>query len=37
MRHFLKETDFSIEEAAEVFTLAKSYKNDRFNTPPRIS
>ena len=37
MRHFLKETDFSIEEAAEVFTLAKSYKNDRFNTPPALA
>ena len=33
MRHFLKETDFSLEEAAEVFALAQSYKDDRSNTP----
>ena len=37
MRHFLKETDFSVEEAAEVFALAKSYKDDRFNTPAALA
>ena len=35
MRHFLKETDFSIEETQEIFRLAKSYKAERgnHNTP----
>lgn len=36
MRHFLKETDFSIEEAAIVFALAKTMKDDRFNTPATL-
>jgi len=36
MRHFLKETDFSLEEAAEVFALAKAYKDDRANTPAAL-
>ena len=33
MHHFLKVTDFTLEQAQEVFSLAKSFKKDRFNTP----
>ncbi len=33
MRHFLKETDFSLEEATEIFKLARELKADRFSTP----
>lgn len=33
MRHFLKETDFSYDEACEVFNLARELKADRYNTP----
>jgi ornithine carbamoyltransferase len=33
MHHFLKETDFSLKQAQEVFLLAKSFKDKRFNTP----
>lgn len=29
MRHFLKETDFNLAEAAEIFTLAREMKRDR--------
>ncbi len=29
MKHFLKETDFSIREAADIFSLAQKYKNNR--------
>ena len=29
MHHFLKETDFSLEQAQEVFSLAKQFKDDR--------
>jgi len=36
MRHFLKETDFSLEEAAHVFALAKALKDDRANTPAAL-
>ncbi len=37
MRHFLKETDFSLQEAAEVFALAKAFKDDRFSTPTHLA
>jgi ornithine carbamoyltransferase len=37
MRHFLKETDFSLDEAAKVFALAKAFKDDRFNTPATLA
>jgi ornithine carbamoyltransferase len=37
MHHFLKETDFTLEQAQEVFSLAKSFKNDRFNTPAALN
>lgn len=37
MRHFLKETDFTLAEAAEVFALAKSLKDNRFETPTSLS
>ncbi len=37
IRHFLKETDFNLSEAAEVFALAKAYKNDRANTLPALA
>jgi ornithine carbamoyltransferase len=33
MHHFLKVTDFTLEQAQEVFSLAKVFKDDRFNTP----
>ena len=32
MKHFLKETDFSIEEAQAVFQLAQSFKANRLNS-----
>lgn len=31
MNHFLKETDFTLEQAQDVFTLAKQFKSDRLN------
>jgi ornithine carbamoyltransferase len=37
MHHFLKVTDFTLEQAQEVFTLAKSFKDDRLNTPPVLN
>jgi len=33
MKHFLKATDFTLEQAQSVFSLAKSLKQDRLNTP----
>jgi ornithine carbamoyltransferase len=36
MHHFLKETDFSLKQAQEVFLLAKSFKDERFNTPTTL-
>lgn len=33
MQHFLKETDFSLEQAQEVFSLAKKLKAERLNGP----
>jgi len=37
MHHFLKETDFSLEQAQEVFTLAKQFKADRLNGPQPLN
>ena len=37
MHHFLKVTDFTLEQAQEVFSLAKSLKDDRFNTPASLN
>ncbi len=37
MHHFLKETDFSLEQAQEVFTLAKQLKADRLNGPQPLN
>jgi ornithine carbamoyltransferase len=37
MHHFLKVTDFTLEQAQEVFSLAKSFKDDRFNTPATLN
>ena len=37
MQHFLKVTDFTLEQAQDVFSLAKSFKNDRFNTPTTLN
>lgn len=31
MNHFLKETDFTLEQAQDVFALAKQFKSDRLN------
>jgi len=36
MRHFLKITDFTPEEAQSVFALAKQFKADRLNCPPAL-
>jgi ornithine carbamoyltransferase len=33
MHHFLKETDFTTEQAQQVFLLAKQFKHDRLNCP----
>ena len=37
MNHFLKETDFTLEQAQEVFSLAKSFKDNRANTPATLN
>jgi ornithine carbamoyltransferase len=37
MHHFLKVTDFTLEQAQQVFSLAKSFKDDRFNTPATLN
>ncbi len=37
MNHFLKETDFSLEQAQEVFSLAKSFKDNRLNCPAALN
>ena len=37
MHHFLKVTDFTLEQAQAVFSLAKSFKDDRFNTPAALN
>ncbi len=37
MHHFLKETDFTLEQAQEVFSLAKSFKENRLNGPAALN
>lgn len=37
MQHFLKETDFSLAQAQEVFTLAKSFKENRLSGPQPLN
>lgn len=37
MKHFLKETDFTLEQAQEVFSLAKSFKAKRLNSPQPLN
>jgi len=37
MKHFLKETDFTLEQAQEVFTLAKLLKAERLNGPKPLN
>jgi len=37
MHHFLKVTDFTLEQAQAVFALAKAFKDDRFNTPATLN
>ena len=37
MHHFLKVTDFTLEQAQAVFVLAKAFKDDRFNTPATLN
>ena len=36
MHHFLKETDFTPEQAQHVFQLAKQFKDDRLNCPQNL-
>jgi ornithine carbamoyltransferase len=36
MHHFLKETDFTPEQAQHVFQLAKQFKDDRLNCPQTL-
>ena len=37
MHHFLKETDFTTEQAQQVFLLAKQFKHDRLNCPHTLN
>lgn len=37
MHHFLKETDFTLEQAQEVFALAKNFKDKRLNGPQPLN
>ncbi len=37
MHHFLKETDFTPEQAQQVFLLAKQFKHDRLNCPQSLN
>jgi ornithine carbamoyltransferase len=37
MHHFLKVTDFTLEQAQAVFSLAKAFKDDRINTPATLN
>ena len=37
MKHFLKETDFTLDQAQEVFSLAKSLKENRLNGPQPLN
>jgi ornithine carbamoyltransferase len=36
MHHFLKETDFTLEQAQEVFSLAERFKDDRLKCPQAL-
>ena len=36
MHHFLKETDFTLEQAQEVFSLAKRFKDNRLKCPQAL-
>ena len=37
MHHFLKETDFTLEQAQEVFSLAKELKANRLSSPQPLN
>jgi len=37
MNHFLKATDFSLEQAQDVFSLAKQFKDNRLNGPQPLN
>ncbi|MGC6504968.1 MAG: ornithine carbamoyltransferase [Coraliomargaritaceae bacterium] len=37
MKHFLKETDLSLDQAQEVFSLAKQFKAERLNSPQPLN
>lgn len=37
MHHFLKTTDFTLEQAQSVFSLTQSFKQDRRNTPDLLN
>lgn len=37
MHHFLKVTDFTLKQAQSVFSLAKSFKQDRLNVPNSLN
>ncbi|NBB79098.1 MAG: ornithine carbamoyltransferase [Verrucomicrobia bacterium] len=37
MHHFLKETDFSLEQAQQVFALAREFKANRLNGPQPLN
>lgn len=37
MNHFLKETDFTLEQAQEVFTLARQFKAERLHGPQPLN
>lgn len=37
MHHFLKETDFSLEQAQAVFAQARAFKQDRHNCPSSLA
>jgi len=37
MHHFLQVTDFTLQQAQEVFTLAKSFKDNRLNGPQPLN
>ncbi|NCG08289.1 MAG: ornithine carbamoyltransferase, partial [Verrucomicrobia bacterium] len=37
MHHFLKETDFTLEEAQAVFRNAKALKDTRLDNPPSLN
>ena len=37
MNHFLKVTDFTLEQAQQVFSLAKNFKDNRLNCPAALN